>query len=144
MLGISVFRSEAELVTGQQLNGLAVATVDEKSLAFEGGIRAQRIKVGRAAAEVGATVLLLGAAAVFPPAVFGVPLLARMSAPKAYDVIVAVDAERVQDLNELEEHLRNAKTGETIYMTLIRDGRRVQLSIPLPSIVSLSSPSLAK
>jgi len=95
--------------------------------------------VTKAAAEVGATVLVVGAAAFFPPAIFGVPFLMQMQSPRSYDVLVAVDGERVQDVDELENSLREAKAGETIYLTIIRSGRRVQLRVPMPGVMSASS-----
>jgi len=139
-----VFRAATRLVSGQQLSGLAVSSVDQEGPGYDAGIRAEHIRAARAAVQVGATVLVIGAAAFFPPAIFGVPLLAQMQTPRAYDVIVAVDAERIQDVSELEYSLRKAMAGETIYLTIIRNGRRMQLQLPMPGIISTSAPTLPK
>jgi S1-C subfamily serine protease len=143
-LGITVFRDRGKLASGEELDGLAVTSVDKLGPAYKAGIRAQRIQAKKAAEEVGATVLVLGAAAFFPPTLFVIPMLARMPSTKTYDVIVAIDARRVADVEELEDALRNATAGETIYLTLIRDGRRLQLRMPMPDVISASSAVLPK
>jgi S1-C subfamily serine protease len=143
LLGISVFRNEGKLASGQRLSGLAVTSVDKSSPAYDAGIRAQRLKKTKVAAQIGAAALCVGASVFFPPAVIGIPLLARnMGSPRAYDVIVAIDAERIRDVNELENSLRYVKAGETIYVTIIREGQRVQLRVPMPAVVSAPTPLL--
>jgi S1-C subfamily serine protease len=144
ILGISVFRDQGKLASGEELDGLAVTSVDKLGPAYKAGIRAQHIVVKSAAEEVGATVLVLGAAAFFPPTLFVVPMLARMPSTKTYDVIVAIDAQRIQDVEELESSLRSATAGETIYLTIIRDGRRLQLRMPMPDVVSASASGVPK
>jgi S1-C subfamily serine protease len=144
LLGITVFRDRGKLASGEELDGLAVTSVDKLGPGYKAGIRAQRIEAKRAAEEVGATVLVLGAAAFFPPTLFVVPMLARMPSTKTYDVIVAIDAQRIEDVEELESSLRNATAGETIYLTIIRDGQRLQLRMPMPDLVSASASSVPK
>jgi hypothetical protein len=138
-LGISVLPGDGRLESGEQLSGLKVLSVDQRGAGYDAGIRGRQIRVGKAAEEVGATVLVVGAAAFFPPAIFGVPFLMQMQSPRSYDVLVAVDGQRVQDVNELESSLREAKPGETIYVTIIRNGHRIQLRVPMPGVVSASS-----
>jgi S1-C subfamily serine protease len=138
-LGLSVLTGVGRLESGAQLSGLNVISVDQRGAGYDAGIRGRQIRVGKAAEEVGATVLVVGAAAFFPPAIFGVPLLMQMQSPRSYDVLVAVDGERVQDVDELANSLREAKAGETIYVTIIRNGHRVQLRISMPNAVSASS-----
>ena len=139
MLGVTVFRNRGKLTSGEELDGLAVADIDRHSPAYDAGLRGERIKAAVAAKEVGAAALVLGAAAFFPPVLFAVPMLSQMSSPRTYDVIIAIDAERIEDVNELEQCLRKASAGETIYMTIIRDGRRMQLRVAVPAVVSVSS-----
>ena len=143
MLGIHVFQNEGKLASGQSLSGLAVTSVDQSGPAYDAGIRAQHLQMKKTAAEIGAATLVLGAAAFFPPVLVGIPLLARrMGSPKGYDVIVAIDAERIRDVNELENSLRYVKAGETIYVTIIREGQRVQLLVPMPAVISSPTPLL--
>jgi hypothetical protein len=144
LLGISVFNGRARLASGQELSGLVVTSVDRLGLGHAGGIQGDHIQMARASAQVGVIVVLVGAAAFFPPAILGVPLLVKMPSPRISDVIVAVDAERIRDISELGDYLRNAKAGETLYLTIIRDGRRVQLGIPIPTVASTHAPVLLK
>ena len=55
-------------------------------------------------------------------------MIPDMGSAKAYDVIVAVDAKRTRNINELEDSLRYVQAGEVIYLTIIRDGRRDSLA----------------
>ncbi len=143
MLGIRVFQNEGKLASGQILSGLAVTSVDQSGPAYDAGIRAQHLQMKKAAAQIGAAALCVGAAAFFPPALIGIPLVTRtMGSPRAYDVIVAIDAERIRDVSELENSLRYVKAGETIYVTIIRDGQRVQLRVPMPAVASAPTPLL--
>jgi hypothetical protein len=144
LLGISVFNGSGKLVSGQVLSGLVVTTVDQWGVGYAGGIRGQHLQISRASAQLGVIVFVVGAAAIFPPAMLGIPLLAKMPSPKISDVIVAVDAERIRDVSELGDYLRNTKAGETLYLTIIRDGRRVQLGVPIPAVASSHAPALPK
>lgn len=91
------------------------------------------------ATKVGLGVFLVGATLFFPPAILGLPLISRMDNSKAYHVIVAVDAEQTRNITELERSLRDAKAGQTIYSTIVRDGRREQLQLTAPAIVDFHS-----
>lgn len=144
LLGISVFSGNGRLGSGQVLSGLVVTSVDQWGIGYTGGIRGPHIQISRASAQLGVIVFVVGAAAIFPPAMLGIPLLAKMPSPKISDVIVAVDAERIRDVSELGDYLRNSKAGETLYLTIIRDGRRVQLGVPIPAVASSHPPALPK
>jgi hypothetical protein len=137
LLGISVFKNDGKLASGQKISGLAVTSVDQAGPGYDAGIRAQRLQMTKAAGQVGAAALVVGAAAFFPPVLLGVPMLAKkMGSPRAYDVIVAIDGERIREVSELEDSLHKAKAGETIYVTIIREGQRVQLRVPMRAIAS--------
>lgn len=144
-LGISVFQNEAKLASGQKLSGLAVNSVDQAGPGHDAGIKEGRLQMTKAAGQVGAVALVVGAAAFFPPVLLGIPMLTnKMGSPRAYDVIVAIDAERIRDVSELENSLRKATAGETIYMTIIREGQRVQLRVPIRALASAPPPLLTR
>ncbi len=132
ILGINVFAGRGELASGQKLSGMSVTSVDHLGPGDEAGIRDAHIRAFSAAMQMGATVLLAGAILAFPPIIVGVQMIPQVNSPKAYDVIVAVDGERTRNINELENCLRSVKTGETIYVTIIRDGQREQLRVLPP------------
>jgi hypothetical protein len=129
LIGIHVFEGCGKLASGQQFSGLSVTSVDRPGPGDDAGIRAAHVRVLRVATEMGLGVMVVGATLFFPPAILGIPLIQKMDSPKAYDVIVAVDAARTRSISELENSLRNVKAGETIYLTIIRDGRREQLRV---------------
>ncbi len=133
MLGLSVFAGRGELASGQNFSGMSVTSVDHPGPGDDAGIRAEHIEALLAAMEMGASVLLAGAILAFPPVMVGVQMIPQVGDPKAYDVIVAVDSERTRNINELENCLRKVKTGETIYLTIIRDGQRKQLRVVAPA-----------
>ena len=118
-----------------------MTSVDRPGPGDDAGIRAEHIRVLRATAEVGLGALFVGAILFFPPAILAVPLIEPMDGTKAYDVIVAVDAERTRNIGELENSLRNVKSGETIYLTIVRDGQRKELRALAPAIFDPHSPT---
>lgn len=133
LVGINVFEGQGTLASGQKLSGVGVISVDRPSAADEAGIRAERLPPMAAAAELGVGVLVIGALLAFPPAFFAVGLVPKTPDHKAYDVIIAVDADRTRNLGDLETSLRKAVAGETIYLTVIRDGQRKQLQVIAPT-----------
>ena len=141
LIGIHVFEGPGKLASGQQLSGISVISVDRPGPGDEAGLRAQHVRVLRAATEVGLGVAIVGAALLFPPAMLGVPLIQHMDSATAYDVIVAVDADRTRNISELEDCLRNVKASETIYVTVIREGRREQLRVLAPASFDPHSPT---
>ena len=141
LLGVHVFEGHGDLVSGQRFKGLNVTSIDQGGPADMAGFRAERVQVFRAATEAGASVLLAGAILLFPPAVFGISLIPDKDDVKAYDVIVAVDSVRTRNFNELADSLRNVKAGETIYLTVVRDGAREQLRLVAPPISDSLNPA---
>ena len=144
LVGICVFSGIGKLASGQVLSGLVVTSVDKWGIGYAGGIRGEHLQMARASAQLGMIVLVVGATAVFPPAMLGLPLLAKLPSPKSSDVIVAVDAERIRDVSEFANYLRHTKAGEILYLTIIRDGRRVQLRVPIAEVESSRAPVLPK
>jgi len=141
LIGIHVFEGPGKLASGQPLSGISVISVDRPGPGDNAGLRAQHVRVLRAATEVGLGVVCVGATLIFPPAILGVPLIQQMDSATAYDVIVAVDAERTRNIIELEDSLRKVKAGETIYVTIIRDGQREQLRVVAPAIFDSHAPT---
>jgi hypothetical protein len=133
LFGIHVVEGRGELASGQSLSGVSVISVDRLGPSDEAGVRAEHIRVTRAAVEAGESVLLFGALLLFPPAILAIPYIPKISA-SANDVIIAVDAERTRNINELENSLGNVQAGETIYLSIIRDGRRREIRVLKPAI----------
>jgi len=132
-VGIQIIEDRARLASGQMMAGLSVISVEPLSLAEDAGIRSERVPTATAAEQLGLSVAVIGSMLFFPPAALGVAMIPKLHWNKARDVIVAVDAERTRNICDLEASLRNAKAGEIIYLTVVRNGQREQLQIVVPS-----------
>jgi hypothetical protein len=139
LLGIQVKEDRVTLASGQQISGLAVSAVDRPGPGDDAGIRAPRVRALRTTAKIGLVIMAVGASAVFPPAVFTLPMVAKFDSSNARDVIVAIDAERTQDILDLRNSLQEAKLGEVVYLTIIRDGVRNQVKVLVPPSTTTTS-----
>lgn len=50
-----------------------------------------------------------------------------------YDLIIAVDSGRVRDVFDLDDSLHDLELGEIVYFTIVRDHRREQVPVSLPT-----------
>lgn len=50
-----------------------------------------------------------------------------------YDLIIAIDGGRVRDIFDLDDSLHDLKPGDIVYFTIVRDCRREQISVSLPT-----------
>jgi S1-C subfamily serine protease len=50
-----------------------------------------------------------------------------------YDLIIAIDGGRVRDIFDLDDSLHDLKPGEIVYFTIVRNRRREQISVSLPT-----------
>jgi S1-C subfamily serine protease len=51
-----------------------------------------------------------------------------------YDLIIAVDGERVRDIMDVDDRLRNLQPSTVVYFTIVRDGQRQQIPVFLQGI----------
>jgi S1-C subfamily serine protease len=118
-----------KLKSGEEKVGLLVVAVADGGPAARAGLRGahRRLKTALEVASV-------AGAFFFPPAVILVPVLESTRAGENYDLIVAVDGFRVTDLLDFEDCMRDVKPGEIVYLSLVRDGVRLQLPVPLPGM----------
>jgi len=72
----------------------------------------------------------LAAAVLFPPAVIPILLVAHVrSSGEAADVIIAVDGNRVRNTLDLMEAVQDIRTGDAVYLTIVRNGQRKQVVV---------------
>ena len=50
-----------------------------------------------------------------------------------YDLIIAIDGGRVRDVFDLDDSLHDLELGEIVYFTIVRDHRREQVLVSLPT-----------
>jgi S1-C subfamily serine protease len=127
LLGIEVKNGQSTLKNHHNFDGVEILAVLPRSPGAAAGLQGERQQL-----QVALTVGLLAASMFFPPAMLGVAVLGSSGLGKSEEFIIAVDGERTQDVTELGEALDKAETGEVVYLTVVRNGRRKQLSVALP------------
>jgi S1-C subfamily serine protease len=98
------------------------------SPAAQAGLRAYRRTV-RDVLEAAS----FAAALVFPPAVIAVPLFDQVHIGETYDLIIGVDGARVTNFLDFEDRMRDVQPGEIVYLSIIRDGSRLQVPVNVPA-----------
>jgi hypothetical protein len=126
-IGFELREARRKLSNGEEADGLLIVDVKKGSPAADAGLHGY----ARAAHNV-----LTGAAIVgsmfFPPAILLVPALDYTQIGESYDMIIGVDGSRVANFLDFEDRTRDLQPGELIYLSIVRNGRRMQISIPVP------------
>ncbi len=58
---------------------------------------------------------------------------------ETYDLIIGVDGTRVGNLIEFEDQMRRVKSGQIVYLSMIRDGARLQIAVNLPPLANAAN-----
>ncbi len=133
-LGVELQEGARRTKSGREVDGLLVVALQPGSPAERAGVQAGH----RQAHDVleGAAV---AASLVFPPAVLAVPVIETMQVGENYDLIIGVDGNRVSNFMDFQDQLRDAQPGETVYLNILRSGKRLQVPVEMPQ-----QPSAAK
>lgn len=115
-----------DLVPRQLACGLAVLEVRPGSPAAIAGMRPYS---GLVHTLLGATVV--GVAMVFPPAFAAIGLVDNNHVGEAFDLIIGVDGQRVRAISDFQRALSQARLGDVLYVTIVRQGKRLQLPVRL-------------
>jgi PDZ domain len=126
-IGVEVRQDQRKLDSGGVATGLLIIGVTPGSPAAKAGLHAH----SDTARKVLAGAAIAGAM-VFPPAVLLVPILANVPVGEAYDMIIAVDGWRVMNFIDFEDRMRDVQPGEIVYLTIVRNGKRVQVPVQVP------------
>jgi len=78
----------------------------------------------------------VAAAMVFPPAILAVAVLDQTHVGESYDMIIGVDGKRVSNFLDFEDQMREAKPGDVVYLSVIRNGTRMQVPVQVPATAS--------
>jgi S1-C subfamily serine protease len=127
-LGIEVREGRQKLKSGSQAAGLLVVGVVDGSPAARAGIHAYK----RGAVHDVLEGVTVAAALVFPPAVVAVPIMDQVRLGQSYDLIIGVDGTRVTNFLDFEDRMRDVQPGEIVYLSVVRDGERIQVPISVP------------
>ena len=126
-LGMRLREDRRSLKTGEEADGLLVSGLIKNSPAAEAGLHAYN-----AAGHNMMTGVAIAGAMIFPPAILLVPALDYTSIGETYDLIIGIDGARVRNFLDYQDRTRDLIPGEMIYLSVIRDGKRVQLTMTVP------------
>ena len=126
-IGVELEEARRKLSGGGEADGLLVVEVAKGSPAEQAGLRAWT-RTGRNVL-IGAAV---AAAVVMPPAIFLVPMIDYAQVGERYDMIIGVDGERVTNFLDFQDRMRDLQPGEIVYLSLVRDGHRLQIKVSVP------------
>ncbi len=126
-LGVELREDQSKLKSGETVSGLAVMDVIPGSPAARAGLRPYSGTTHAVLAGVS-----MAAALVFPPAIIALSIVDQSHLGESYDLIIGVDGARVGNLIAFEDRMRGVKPGHIVYLSVIRDGARVQIAVNLP------------
>jgi len=130
-IGVELEEGSRKLPNGQEAQGLMVLKVTKGSPAASAGLHGY--KHAAHSALQGAFI----AAALFPSpfapiAMLALPVIELTHVGESYDMIIGVDGSRVTNYLDFTDRLHEARPGEIVYLSVLRDGKRAQLKVFLP------------
>ena len=126
-LGVELEEGARHTRAGREVDGLLVVALQRGSPAERAGVQA-----GHRAAHDVAEGVAVAASLVFPPAVLAVPVIETVQFGENYDLIIGIDGNRVSNFMDFQERLRDAQPGETVYLNILRSGKRLQIPVEMP------------
>ena len=72
-------------------------------------------------------------------AVVVIPAIDYMQVGESYDMIIGVDGSRVTNFLDFQDRMRDLQPGELVYLSVVRDGKRVQVTMPVTTDVVQST-----
>ena len=125
--GMQLREAKRSLKSGEEADGLLITAVTKGSPAAAVGLRPYTHGVHdalEAAAMVGA--VFSGGLAVVV-----IPAIDYMQVGESYDMIIGVDGSRVTNFLDFQDRMRDLQPGEIVYLSVLRDGKRVQVTLPV-------------
>jgi len=133
-LGVELREDRSKLKTGETVNGLAIMNVMAGSPAARAGLHPYSGAMHTLLAGMS-----MAAALVFPPAIIVLSIVDQTHVGETYDLIIGVDGTRVGNLIEFEDRMRGVKPGQIVYLSVIRDGARLQIAVNLPPLANAAN-----
>lgn len=127
VIGVELREDRRKLSGGGEADGLLILKVQKHSPAAEAGLHGYST-VGHSALEG----VAFAAAMFFWPAVLAIPVLEGTNVGESYDMIIGVDGKRVTNTLDFEDEIRDARPGDVVYLSVVRNGKRKQMPVRLP------------
>jgi S1-C subfamily serine protease len=126
--GMQLREARRTLKSGEEADGLLITAVAKNSPAATAGLHAYRHGVHDTLTGVAmATAIVPGVALVL------LPVLDYMRVGESYDLIIGVDGSRVTNFIDFQHRMRELAPGEVIYLSVVRNGKRLQVTMPVPA-----------
>jgi hypothetical protein len=128
-IGMTLREAHRELKSGEEADGLLIVSIQKNSAAAKAGLLPYKHTVHGIlmGASIGAAML------VFPPVMFALPLIEHEQIGESYDMIIGIDGIRVSSFFDFDQRMRGVQAGELVYFNVVRDGKRLQIPVPLPA-----------
>jgi S1-C subfamily serine protease len=126
--GMQLRGAKRTLKSGEDADGLLITSVEKGGPAATAGLHPYSHAVHDAL--TGAAI----AAAMTPfgmPAILLIPALDIMQVGESYDMIIGVDGSRVTNFLDFQDRMRDLQPGEIIYLSIVRNGKRLQVTLPV-------------
>src|SRR5208283_1884112 len=130
--GMQLREAKRTLKSGEDADGLLVVAVEKGSPAAAVGLRPYSHTVHDALAAAA----MVGAVFSGGLAVVIIPALDYMQVGESYDMIIGVDGSRVTNFLDFQDCMRNLQPGEVIYLSVVRNGKRLQVTMPVSAAVT--------
>jgi S1-C subfamily serine protease len=127
--GMQLREAKRSLKTGEEADGLLITAVTKGSPAAAVGLRPYSHGVHDAIAAAA----MVGAVFSGGLSVVVIPAIDYMQVGESYDMIIGVDGSRVTNFLDFQDRMRDLQPGEVVYLSVLRDGKRVQVTLPVPA-----------
>jgi hypothetical protein len=128
-LGLTLRPDNRRLESGEVAAGLLVVSVAPGGPADKAGVKPYR-HAARSTLEA----VSVAGAFFFPPAMLLLPVLESTRIGDSYDMITGIDGYRVTGALDFEDCMRDVQSGEIVYLSVVRNGSRLQVPVSVPLI----------
>jgi hypothetical protein len=126
--GMQLREARRSLKSGEEADGLLITEVTKDGPAAQVGLRpySHRVHDALAGAAMVGSLVPFGQAAILL-----IPMLDYMQVGETYDMIIGVDGSRVTNFLDFQDHMKDLQPGEVVYLSVLRDGKRIQVTMPV-------------
>jgi S1-C subfamily serine protease len=125
-LGVEVRDGRASLGDGESISGAEVVDISPNSPAAEalGTHKVSHALIDGALIGAGVASVVL-----FPPALVAVAMMAHSGVGMSYDLVIGIDGYRVRNTIDLMQSVAGVRSGDTVYVAIVRGGHRLQIPV---------------